>query len=281
MKKRVALPLSAGLSLLLVGCTMASPIHDANSLPLPASQGLLSRTSLPLTPNVSVLPSALPLAADTSVPLFPLLLEHDSPPEVAGTTPFSHSVERIRLTGFARVNPGLENLANVSEGRVIGTPVRVRDARTGRHLFETVTFYDGSFSIEMPIGVPGLPVVVSTELVNAGDSKITLSLSAPSYLSQGIRQQEVVLGAGATALTLFLQAVASRASDSGLPFVGLGGEFFAGPRFGALVRGIDEAERESFSRLAESAPEIRDAQTLLSLQEGIQRFVKRISQRVE
>lgn len=242
------------------------------------AQGLMARTSFALGPPSQSLPPATPLVTPMTLVPVSLLVEEKTGEQIRPVLASEGRASKTRVTGIARVGASMAGLANVRDGHVTGTPVWVRDARTGRRLAETITFYDGSFALDVSIGSEGLPVVVSTDLVDAKDPNTTVWLGAPVYLDLRTKEHDLVLGAGATALTVFLQAVA-RSSDD-LPGPLLGDDVFAaGPRFGALVTGIDEAERDSFARLAESAPEIREAQSLVALREGISRFVERIAQR--
>jgi hypothetical protein len=245
---------------------------------------VLTRTSFTLAPLGAVLPEATPLVAPAPLALAdPEALAQARPavatPPPAATQP---SAVRVRVLGLARVAGEAVGMVNVRDGRITGTPVVARDARTGRRLAEAVTFYDGSFTLEIALEGESLPVILSTALVDAGDPGLTTAITAPAVLRRGELEHRIALTPGSTALTAFLEAVAGLEQDAAPP--SLGGDeadpaVAAGPRLGALIAGIDEGERESFARLAEAAPELKEASNVSALRDGIRRFVGRIAVR--
>ncbi|MEB3196392.1 MAG: hypothetical protein VKP62_04235 [Candidatus Sericytochromatia bacterium] len=242
----------------------------------PSAVALMARTSFSLAPAQLELPPLVPLLG--GAPGGGLLPPGPLPAVAVAPAPVSVG-HVVRLLGRALVAEDLRGSANVSGGYVTGTPVLVRDARSGRQLAEGITFYDGSFSVEVRFVPEGLPVIVSTMLVDAADQKLTTPLTAPAMLRAGQGEQRISLTPGSTALTSFLQAVAGLDADDKLPADGPDLAAAVGPKLGALIAGIDDGERDSFSRLAESAPEMREASSVQTLKEAIRRFVGRIAVR--
>ncbi|MEB3220835.1 MAG: hypothetical protein VKS61_02040 [Candidatus Sericytochromatia bacterium] len=244
---------------------------------------LLTRTSFTIAPLGASLPDATPLLA-------PIAVVAPEPEAVATVSPVPAapapladrlSVQRVRVLGVARVPEDATGMANVREGFITGTPVVVRDARSGRRLAEAVTFYDGSFTLDVPLEGAALPVIVSTSLVDAADPRVTTSITAPAVLRRDQGEHRLALTPGSTALTAFLEAVAGIEKGTTPDLSGSLADpaFAAGPRLGALIAGIDEGERESFARLAEAAPELKAASDVPTLRDGIRRFVGRIAVR--
>jgi hypothetical protein len=278
---------SAGLLVVSTACLVGCQGVGATVAPgglRRAPAAVLTRTSFTLAPLGAALPEATPLVAPA--PLGLADPEAVAPAKAAVATPppaaAPSSAVRVRVLGLARVAGDAAGMVNVRDGRITGTPVVARDARTGRRLAEAVTFYDGSFSIEVELEGESLPVIFSTSLVDAGDPGLTTAITAPAVLRRGELEHRIALTPGSTALTAFLEAVAGLEQDAAPPSLG-GGDadpaLAAGPRLGALIAGIDEGERESFARLAEAAPELKDASNVSALRDGIRRFVGRIAVR--
>jgi hypothetical protein len=266
--------LGAGVLFGVSACAGDSPAAAPSAF---SKQGLPARTSFALGVPATVPVRSLPLTAPLTFAPISLVLNPDTPAPTRPVLAETGRAPRTRVNGYAGVQLPLRGIANVRDGHITGTPVWVRDARTGRRLAESVTYYDGSFVVDVPTGPDGVPVVVSTELVDEVEAGLTTWLAAPVYLSPEMSEQSLVLGAGSTALTEFLQAVARLENGAGGGLKTARVEFSAGPRFAALVSGIDHIERESFARLAEASPELKDADSVKSLQAGIEQFVSRIA----
>lgn len=243
---------------------------------------ILAQTSFALAPIGEGLPDAAPIVS--TPPALPVVsLEAPAPTVEPPAPPAPVAVARqVRVIGVARVPEEASRMANVRGGLITGTPVIVRDARTGRRLAEAVTYYDGSFVLEVALSTDPLPVIVSTSLVDAGDATLTVAITAPAVLVAEEREVRLNLTPGSTALTAFLGAVAGLEEG---PVTTLSGSepvdpgIAAGPKLGALIAGIDAGERESFARLAEAAPELKAASDVATLRDGIRRFVGRIAVR--
>ncbi|MEB3328265.1 MAG: hypothetical protein VKQ33_03415 [Candidatus Sericytochromatia bacterium] len=287
--KRRLVGISAGWlalsALVLAGCQGAGATIAPGGLRR-APTGALPHTTFTMAPLGGALPAATPLLAPPALTLqdpealLPAGVTAVLPVTQAATTPTSGV--RVRVLGLARVVGEVAGLVNVQDGRITGTPVVVRDARTGRRLAEAVTFYDGSFSLDVELEDATLPVILSTSLVDAGDPGLTTAITAPAVLRQDEVEHRVALTPGSTALTAFLEAVAGLqqgAAPGALEGAVSDPAVAAGPRLGALISAIDDGERESFARLAEAAPELKEASNVSALREGIRRFIGRIAVR--
>jgi hypothetical protein len=80
------------------------------------------------------------------------------------------TLHTVRLHGKATVPTRVRDLANVQDGHVSGSPVVVRDVATGRSLAEGVTYYDGSFMVDVPLAGNARAVVVSLDLVERANT---------------------------------------------------------------------------------------------------------------
>ena len=189
------------------------------------------------------------------------------------------SVNHVRLLGVALVPARVTGLANVHDGRVTGTALRVLDAGGGRRIASAVTFYDGSFEVDVAFRGAKIAVVLALDLVAGGVPVARTTLSSPILLQAGEPERRIPITPGSTALTSFLGAVAV-APDAGQKATpkDLGDvTAMAGDRFQGLIAGLDDDERESFTRLAEASPELTAAADLRGIDAGIRGFVGRLT----
>ncbi len=185
----------------------------------------------------------------------------------------------VRITGVALVNPNATGMANVSEGRVTGSTVRVIEANGARRLASAVTFYDGSFAVDVRFRAARQSVVLAVDLVDAVDRTSRATLAAPVVLQAGEVERRLAITPGSTALASYLGAVAA-APDAGQRAVATDPADFStvvGPVFGGLIAGVDDDERESFVKMAESSPELAGAASLPAIRDGIRKFVGRLT----
>lgn len=177
----------------------------------------------------------------------------------------------VRLHGWASVPASIQDLANVQNGKVSGTPVVVTSAATGRLLAKGVTYYDGSFLVDVPLTGSQVPALVAIDLVDRDDETRTATLQAPVMLQAGIDQAEVNLGPGSTALVAFLSQVATASGGAAAE---------EPPRLGDLIATFAPADQQQFAKLAEASPEIQKVSTLVTFQTGIQAYVGRLTGRL-
>lgn len=185
------------------------------------------------------------------------------------------TLHTVRLHGKATVPTRVRDLANVQDGFVSGSPVVVRDVATGRSLAEGVTYYDGSFMVDVPLTGSARAVVVTLDLVERSAAGRTAALQAPVMLRAGIARMDVTLSPGTTALTAFL----SRLAEVQAPTAPAIGEVER--ELGSLIAVFEPDAQTTFARLAESAPEIRQADSLAGFETGIQQYVGRLTPKSE
>jgi hypothetical protein len=181
--------------------------------------------------------------------------------------PAAAMTETVRLQGWATVPASMTGLANVQNGKVSGSPVVVTSATTGHVLAKGVTYYDGSFLVDVPVAGPQLAAVVAIDLVDKADQTKTATLQAPVMLYPGVNQAEVDLGPGSTALVQFLSQVATASTP----------DVAAQPRLSDLIANFATADQRQFAQLAEASPEIQKVSSLLAFQSGIQAYVGRLT----
>lgn len=188
----------------------------------------------------------------------------------AGAAPAT-ALRAVRLHGWASVPAGIQGLANVQNGKVSGSPVVVTSATTGRLLARGVTYYDGSFLVDVPMGGSQVAAVVAIDLVDRTDETRTARLEAPVMLHAGVDDAEVNLGPGSTALVQFLSQVATAPA---------GNSAEEAPGLGDLIATFAPADQQQFAKLAEASPEIQKVSTLMTFQTGIQAYVGRLTGRL-
>jgi hypothetical protein len=187
----------------------------------------------------------------------------------------------VRLSGRAYVPDAPPGLANVQDGKVSGAPVRITDATSGRLIAKGVTYYDGSFMIDVPLAKGQKALLVSIELVDKADKTHTTRLSAPVLLTAGQAEASVALSPGSTAVVAFLSDLAaSQAGLPGAPAEGLelpNGPSLATHELSSLIAGLAPEGSETLTQVADAAPELKDPGTLQGLRTGIERLAKRMS----
>lgn len=185
----------------------------------------------------------------------------------------------VRLTGAAIVNPLAVGIANVLAGRVTGSTVRVLEAMGGQKVASGVTFFDGSFSVEVRFRAARQGVVLVVDLVDAADPAARATLAAPVLLHAGEGERRLAITPGSTALVSFLGAVA-RSPTAGKKAEAVDPADLvavAGPTFGGLVAGVEDDERESFAAWAEASPDLAGAASVATIRDGIRKFVDRLT----
>lgn len=185
------------------------------------------------------------------------------------------TLHTVRLHGKATVPTRVRDLANVQDGHVSGSPVVVRDVATGRSLAEGVTYYDGSFMLDVPLSGNARAAVVTLDLVERSAPGRTAALQAPVMLRAGITRMDVTLSPGTTALTAFLSRLAAVQAPTA-PALG-----DVERELGSLIAVFEPDAQTTFARLAESAPEIRQADSLAGFETGIQQYVGRLTPKGE
>lgn len=189
----------------------------------------------------------------------------------------------LRLFGKAVISSAFTGAANVHDGQVTGSPVMVTDATSGRLLGKAVSYYDGSFMVDLPIKVTALAALVSIELVDAADPSQKVRLMAPIVLRSGVLEDNIVLTTGTTALVGFLTAIAAEQAGAITPGEPISPDpYEIGPgrvtqELSNLIAVFEPETRDRFAMLAESSPELKEIQTIGSLATGIQKYVGRLT----
>jgi hypothetical protein len=202
------------------------------------------------TPNMAI-------GATNSAPL--TLASGDAANKATGT---------LRLSGVAKAPSLIEaQTANVKNGFVVGSPLKVIEAATGRVIKQGVTYYDGSFQIDVPTAGVTTPAVVSVELVDAKDSTKTFELEAPVVLDKGLTQVTgMQLTTGSTGMVMLYRLWAQDAKGS-----------VDTMEFAKLISSTTADTTRSFGLLVAQDPTIPGAKDVASLQTALVAYVERTS----
>lgn len=189
----------------------------------------------------------------------------------------------VRLFGRAVLPKDLAGAANVVEGSVSGSSVVVSDAITGRVVGHSVSYYDGSFMVDIPLESGVFSALVSIELVDKAQPGRKVRMMAPVVLRAGAVEEQVVLTPGSTALVAFLTAIAAEQAGVAAP----GDEILGDPQeigpgrvteeLSQLIAVFEPDTRQQFAMLAEASPELQDIQTVEGFQAGIRNYVARLT----
>jgi hypothetical protein len=115
------------------------------------------------TPSTAVLKTSTVKAATPAPSLKPA-----SPLTVASDVSGEKDGRVVRLSGKAIAGVTIEpKTANVKNGFVVGSPLQITEAATGRLLKQGVTYFDGSFQLDLSAPTVSTPAVVSVDLVVA------------------------------------------------------------------------------------------------------------------
>lgn len=174
----------------------------------------------------------------------------------------------LRLAGLVKAPASVEAAtANVKNGFVVGSPLKVTEAATGRLIKQGVTYYDGSFQLDVPTAGVTTPAVVSVELVDAKDSTKTFELEAPVVLDKGLTQLNgVQLSTGSTAMVMLYRLWAQ--DDTGAPNA---------MDFARLISSTTADTTRSFGLLVAQDANIPGAKDVPSLQTALTAYVERTS----
>jgi hypothetical protein len=213
---------------------------------------------------------ASPSPAASTAPGAALVPPEASPGPVA--SPASGKV--IRLGGVVAVPPGLEaSTANVKGGLVVGSPVRVVEAATGRVLKQGVTYYDGSFQIDLSAPTSATPALISVDLVDSKDDQKTATLELPLLLQRDIAVVEgLTVTAGTTALVLLYRHWAEAEPNDDEPST------YGLARY-ILATSADTTK--SFGLLVAQDPQIPAAKDVTALKAAIESYVARAQTKKE
>lgn len=187
----------------------------------------------------------------------------------------------VRLSGRALVPAALTGAANVHEGSVTGSPVWVFDATSGKPMAQAVTYYDGSFVIDVPLPSGRRAVLVASELVSKDAPDVRVRLMAPVLIVAGGAEQAVTLTPGSTALVAFMAAIAEEQAGRTAPIDGLvtgqAASAHTSLELSSLIAVFEPEAQMRFAQIAEASPELQQAYSLDGLATGIQRFVGRLT----
>jgi hypothetical protein len=177
--------------------------------------------------------------------------------------PVSDPREVVRLTGKVSAPNALDaRTTNVKNGRVVGSPIRVTDALTGKTLKQGVTYYDGSFQIDVPASVGSRPLLVKVSLVDDQASGKTLELATPLTLSRGQDQVSgLTISPETTALVTLYRQLSPQSKD-----------------FAHLVASTTQDATLTFASLARQNKAIQQAASVGALDSALKAYVSRTVQ---
>lgn len=166
----------------------------------------------------SVPPDAAPIAAMPQ-PAAPATaaVEEPSVPVVPAELPEVKSSRTLRIFGHATLPKAVGGLANAKDGKLVGALVTVRDVPSGRKLATGVTFYDGSFVLEVPQDLGKRPVLITVALVDDRTDDALFPLAAPLQLAPELGEQHIEVGPTSTAWYALLYRMAARKAKAPPP----------------------------------------------------------------
>lgn len=219
-------------------------------------------------------PGTVPLAQAANFALGPNTTA--AAPSLTGTAP-------VRLYGLASVPEALSDAANLDDGHVTGAQVLVRDATDGQALGQAVTYYDGSFRVDVPLRDGARAVIVTSTLVAKGQPNEQIQLMAPALLRAGAGDEKVSLTPGTTALVAFLNSLAALQAGqaAATPTIAPLAPGAASNELSSLIAVVNGDTGSRISALAEAAPELQRSHSLASLKNGIRTYVARLIQSQE
>jgi hypothetical protein len=216
-----------------------------------------------------VAPDAAPVAAvPQEVPA--------SLPEVPAELPAITTTRKLRLFGHASLPRAVAGLANAKDGMLVGAPVSLRDVPSGRVLANGVTFYDGSFVLEVPADLGKRPVLVTVALVDGTTRAPLFPLAAPLQLAPELGEQTVEVRPASTAWYALLYRMAASHTNAPPPdwttlTPGVTSRVLAGMIAGSRPEALD-----SFSLLAAGDDGLARPATARDLRQAIQGLVERL-----
>lgn len=233
--------LAACLSLLLLGCTpMRAP---------------LTSFALPVAADAVVAPDAVPSAPPTR--------------EMTASTRDG----AVRLMGVARLTRPVEAANVAPDGAVAGSAVTVTDVMTGKRVGLTVSFYDGSFYVDVPLANGQRAVLVTLELVERGGTH-RATVAAPALLKAGEGEHDLHVNLGTTVLaTVFsdMAVIKDGQQPGDQPLVVPAG----GSRtFGSMIASLDPADLPKFEALFSGAPDLTAPTNVPDLAAGLRRYAE-------
>jgi hypothetical protein len=174
----------------------------------------------------------------------------------------------VRVSGTVKAPAAIEALtANVKNGFVVGSPLKVTEAATGRLIKQGVTYYDGSFQIDLPAQSVTVPAVFTVELVDAKDSTKMLALEAPVLLDKGLTQVDnVQIGTGSTAMVMLYRRWAESSAVEGQP---------SSMDFARYISSTSADTSRSFGLLVAQDSGIPMAKDVTSLEAALKAYVDR------
>jgi hypothetical protein len=225
----------------------------------------LGLTACVRTPSSAVLKTST-VKAGSPAPA----LKSNAPLTLASESSAAKDSRVVRLSGTAIAGDKLEaKTANVKNGYVVGSPLQITEAATGRLIKQGVTYFDGSFQLDLTAPTVSTPAVVSVELVDAKDAERTFKLEAPLMLEKGITQvSNISLDAGTTAMVMLYRAWAQTASSAAKP---------GSLEFARYVSSTSADTTRSFGVLVAQDAAIPAATDVASLQAAIEAYVEHSS----
>ncbi|MDB5096511.1 MAG: hypothetical protein JWM80_932 [Cyanobacteria bacterium RYN_339] len=228
---------------------------------------------LPLA-GCSTLPDTAPIAAMPQQVIEPV--EDVLPGVLPAELPPVVTTRMLRIFGHVTLPKAVDGLANTKDGAVIGAPVVLRDVPTGRKLGSAVTFYDGSFFLDVAADVGKRPVVLTVDLIDAKTRAPLFPLAAPLQLAPELAEQHVEIGPATTAWYALLYSVAARKTKAPPPDWTVLVPGVTTRTLGGLIVGSKANAVDSFSLLASGDGGIMKPETPTALRAAIQRLVDRL-----
>jgi hypothetical protein len=195
-------------------------------------------------------------------------------PAATPAAPSAPNSRVVRLSGVVQVPTALDaRTANVKNGFAIGTPIRVIEVATGRVLKQDVTYYDGSFQLDLSAPTTAQPVVLAIDLVDAADEQVTCTLETPLVLDKGISTVDnVAVTIGSTALVMMYRRWAEAEQGTAQP------SSYALARF---ILSTSADTTKSFGLLVAQDAQIPVAADVASLKKALEGYVARAQAKQE
>lgn len=168
----------------------------------------------------------------------------------------------IQLSGQVIVPANMElSTANVKSGKVVGSPLRIESPATGRVVMQGVTYYDGSFALNLPAKEAAQPLLLSVDLVDAANPTKTLTLSTPLTVATGARSvQNLTVSPETTALVSLYRQLSGTNGGTSLA---------------RYVASTDVTTTRSFALVAGQNKAIAQASSVKELNTALQSYVAR------
>jgi hypothetical protein len=230
---------------------------------------LVSLSGCAMTPDAAPMPQAI-------APEPPAEAFVEPAPEVPAALPEIKTTRTVRVLGHATLPRAVAGLANAKDGKLVGAPVAVFDVASGRKLATGVTFYDGSFVLEVPQDLGKRPVLITVALVDGTTDNPLFSLAAPLQLAPELGEQRVEVGPASTAWYALLYRMAARRTNAPPPDWTSFTPGATARVLGGMIVGSEPQAVAKFSLFAAGDDGLAKPATAGDLKLAIQGFVERL-----